>query len=537
MGELTDEDEIEVEIVRSSELRTDMQQLITQIGLLFKKDSVRSREEREPSRNNFAKLPKLSLKSFSGNTIAFQSFWDSFNAAVHENKSLEDITKFNYLKSFLQGPALSSINGLSLTAENYEEAVKLLIKRYGNKQVLISAHIEKLLNLTPVISINDVKRIRKLYDEIEAHTRNLKSLSVNTDKYGPVLVSIVMSKLPSEIKLVISREMSISDEWIVDELMEALKREIESREMCLLMSSMSQNKRQESREKHDYFENDEDQFTSSNLYAGNEKLISCTYCRKNHPSSKFTVITDIKARKAILRNKAKCFVCLKSGHLARQCRSNISCYKCHQKHHISICEHSPKVANESKSEEPSSQFFSASKGSTLLQTAQAIISSNSGKSDQIRVLLDSGSQKSFINENLSKTLNLPVVRKEKMILKSFESKNENVRTLDVVSARIRGLDNSASVEVELYVVPKICSPLSEQTIELAQVTHEHLIDLKMADFNNGSSDLKIDVLIGGNFYWKFMTGEVKSGSSGPVAVVLLRRVVILLVQILCRVMF
>ena len=74
LGELTDEDEIEVEIVRSSELRTDMQQLITQIGLLFKKDSVRSREEREPSRNNFAKLPKLSLKSFSGNTIEFQSF-------------------------------------------------------------------------------------------------------------------------------------------------------------------------------------------------------------------------------------------------------------------------------------------------------------------------------------------------------------------------------------------------------------------------------------------------------------------------------
>ena len=74
LGELTDEDEIEVEIVRSSELRTDMQQLITQIGLLFKKDSVRSREEREPSRNNFAKLPKLSLNSFSGNTIEFQSF-------------------------------------------------------------------------------------------------------------------------------------------------------------------------------------------------------------------------------------------------------------------------------------------------------------------------------------------------------------------------------------------------------------------------------------------------------------------------------
>ena len=119
------------------------------------------------------------------------------------------------MKSFLQGPALSSINGLSLTVENYDEAVKILIKRYGNKQVLISSHIEKLLNITPVISINDVKRIRKVYDEIEVHTRNLKSLSVNTDQYGPVLVSIVMSKIPSEIKLVISRVVRLFI-WCLD---------------------------------------------------------------------------------------------------------------------------------------------------------------------------------------------------------------------------------------------------------------------------------------------------------------------------------
>ena len=38
----------------------------------------------------------------------------------------------------------------------------------------------------------------------EAYTRNLKALDVDTKKYGPVLVTIVMPKLPAEIKLIVS---------------------------------------------------------------------------------------------------------------------------------------------------------------------------------------------------------------------------------------------------------------------------------------------------------------------------------------------
>ena len=38
-----------------------------------------------PRRTNNANLPKLTLKSFSGNPIEFQSFWDNFRVAVHEN--------------------------------------------------------------------------------------------------------------------------------------------------------------------------------------------------------------------------------------------------------------------------------------------------------------------------------------------------------------------------------------------------------------------------------------------------------------------
>ena len=55
------------------------------------------------SANN--RLPKLTFPVFSGDPLSWQTFWDSFNAAVHNNTTLSCIQKFNYLKSQLQGDA------------------------------------------------------------------------------------------------------------------------------------------------------------------------------------------------------------------------------------------------------------------------------------------------------------------------------------------------------------------------------------------------------------------------------------------------
>lgn len=93
--------------------------------------------------------------------------------ALHENTSVENITKFTYLKGLLRGKALASIAGLSLTAANYEEAVQILKSQYGNTQILIAVHIDKLMSITPVTSSENIKELRSLYDTIEVHIRNL----------------------------------------------------------------------------------------------------------------------------------------------------------------------------------------------------------------------------------------------------------------------------------------------------------------------------------------------------------------------------
>ena len=130
-----------------------------------------------------AKLLKIKIAKFSCVPKAWQSFWDSFSAAVHSNTAIHDVDKFNYLKGLLESPALSAITGLTLTDSNYEVAVDLLKQRFGNKQLVISAHMEALLQLPTALSITDIKRIRVIYDKIEANVTGLEAVGITAETW------------------------------------------------------------------------------------------------------------------------------------------------------------------------------------------------------------------------------------------------------------------------------------------------------------------------------------------------------------------
>jgi hypothetical protein len=73
--------------------------------------------------------------------------------------------KFQYLRSLLEGSAVNAISCFSLTDSNYKEAVALLKDRFGNKQVIISKHMESLMQLPMVTDNDDLKKLRLLYDK------------------------------------------------------------------------------------------------------------------------------------------------------------------------------------------------------------------------------------------------------------------------------------------------------------------------------------------------------------------------------------
>ena len=193
-----------------------------------------------PAHGYKVRLPKLTVKPFNGKLTAWTPFWDSFNSAIHANPDLSKVDKFNYLRSMVSHSALEAISGLTLTGDNYDEAIEILQKRFGNKQLTINKHMEQLLNVDSVTSPYDVKGLRHLYDVIESNVRSLTSLGVKAESYGSLLSSVLMTKLPSELRLMASRKFGDNDSWNFDELLKLIEAEVQARERSSARSSQSE---------------------------------------------------------------------------------------------------------------------------------------------------------------------------------------------------------------------------------------------------------------------------------------------------------
>ena len=116
------------------------------------------------------------------------------------NEDLSSIDKLNYLQRALDGAAARALEGLPLRERTCVSAVKLLKERFGNKQKIISAYMDELLDLK-ALGKEDPTQLRKVYDKINIQIRGLEALDVTSDTYGVLLVPAIMSRLPSQIRL------------------------------------------------------------------------------------------------------------------------------------------------------------------------------------------------------------------------------------------------------------------------------------------------------------------------------------------------
>ena len=176
-----------------------------------------------------SKLPKLVLQKFKGDITNFRAFWECFESSVHKNLSLTTTDKFNYLLSLLEGNALHAVKGLAVTEDNYQAAIDILQERFGRTQQIISAHMDELLKLSPCAG-EKPSQLRVVYDKVSVNVGGLEALGVKPDQYGSLLIPVIMSKLPADVRLQIARN-SVKEVWEIKELLEIIRKEVEAREL------------------------------------------------------------------------------------------------------------------------------------------------------------------------------------------------------------------------------------------------------------------------------------------------------------------
>jgi hypothetical protein len=455
------------------------------------------------------KLPKLTIKKFDGDLTKWVSFWDAFEASIHVNSQLTDIDKFNYLRSFLESAAYEAISGLTLTSANYSEAVDTLKRRFGNSQLIINKHMDALLALPSVTSHNDLKGLRHLYDSVESHVRGLRALGVSSDSYGSLLTSMLMNKLPGEIRLVIARELN-DEHWEVDKLMEIIDKEVDARERSIGQQLMRKTPHKSLP-------------TGAVLVTSNSRPTGCVYCGGDHQSDQCTVITEPQPRKETLRKAGRCYVCLRKYHTSRNCRSKSRCTHCNGRHHSTICLRSGDQSSQQSQispTPPTNTMYIDSNTPILLQTAKLHLvnpSRDTSPSLTVRGVLDSGSQRTYITRRIKSRLHLSALSNESLHIKTFGASPGMETQCELVNLGVH-VSNGEVIMLNALVVPFICNPITFQPISVSRERFDHLMGLELADSADAQESLEIDVLIGSDSYWSFVTGNIIRGICGPTAV-------------------
>ena len=332
----------------------------------------------------------------------------------------------------MHGDAGRVIGGFPLSDRNYPHCVKLLKERFGQQYKLVDAHMEALDNVS--MPSNNLTSLQAFYDTIQNHIRALSALDKPPDSYWPLLTTVILSKLPSEIKICMARD-HYDSEWTIEELLDSILKEVRIYEAG---HQPGRNPRTNSSPTTGSFH------TGTHRYPQTREKWKldpvCAFCKGAHQTNTCTSVTCPKERLAIVKSAGLCFNCL-AHHKVAQCTSKLSCKQCKKKYHTNLChalcasaeppQAAPPSSNQSTTKETTNQTNDntptnkANNSTTtglyttvtspplsalhtsvcLLKTAIADISTGVTTVEG-HILFDEGAQRSFITQEPADSLQL-----------------------------------------------------------------------------------------------------------------------------------
>ncbi|XP_077548092.1 uncharacterized protein LOC144160812 [Haemaphysalis longicornis] len=486
-------------------------------------------------------LPKLQIAPFSGDRRDWQGFWEQFDATIHANQHLTKIDKFKYLRSYMTGPAKTAIEGIRLAEDGYDAAIKILTDRFGRRDLLMADHVDALLSITPVKTSADVAGLRRLHDDISFRLNALEALGIAPDRYAVIIHRVLLKALPHDIALLYRQRMKESaanevngDAKQVQEILDFLRIQVEIREEGYMDSTGPQVRRPPAPRPtpHEEFSPP----SAAALHAESSpppRGDCCPLCDgRGHGIPQCTTNVPPEEKRRRLQAGRHCFRCGKQNHIARACQTarTLSCSRCSRRHLTSLCDvaqpgsaHATRSSHSAgqggpptvpKPSHAASSVVTASTRSTrptpvYLQTCRAWATGPNGQL-LVRVLLDTGSQRTFVRRDVSRALGYSVEGVEDLKLVTFgKSHHAAAEKYPRVSVTVASQNNGKQVVIDALEVPSICvvtsPPITDDTLRLM---YDH--GLFAADTSPASAymDDHISILIGSDFYWKVTSGNI-----------------------------
>lgn len=456
------------------------------------------------------KLPKLQLQKFNGDILKWPEFWAQFESSVH-NQNLCNADKLAYLFSSMDGLALEAVRGIDMTNENYDLAIDTLVKRFGDKDLVIDAHYEALNKLEKSSEANS----RSTLDTINKHLRILKSLG--EDGESNYFRNIICSKFPESI--IYELNLLVPKERKLENILEILERIVQAKQRSSSKIDKPSTSTTEALHVRTFNRNQIKRKLPAERDQANPKRAKrqCVFCENHHFDDQCNKYKNIMLRKKRLASKRLCFKCFGNGHLARNCKRSVTCYYCKGEHNRALCSmlrkditRGDKVQTPEDTSRPSDKQSKSknSTGNNELTTLQANVSSclqtatanlkHKENEVPLRLLLDCGSQRSYLTENIASKLKIIPDSQDNLVIFTFGSSTPQEiisPSAEVALITKRGIEK----QIKVNIVPNITD-----RVKVLELVPDGKIDISADDARFGE---KIDLLIGNDYYYSLLRNE------------------------------
>ena len=256
------------------------------------------------------------------------------------------------------------------------------------------------------------------------------------------------------------------------------------------------------------------EYTSEGLFS-KEIKVKCCFCEKGHWADECQRYKTLEERKAMI--KGRCFVCLGTDHLFRNCKNDKPCFYCRRRRHqhSSLCpEKFGKVKDESETNLLGSALSSYANQEVLMKIAKVEIKNPvSGRTDTATVLMDTGAKHSYITSEKAKRLGIEGNNSTTVKLNTFGTDEQSTIQTKEAAFMIK-LRDGTYMHIQAKTCNTVTGTITKKKISMQKYSNI-CKDLIMADeLPDRDRRTNVDILIGNDYYEDIIKAEKIDVDSG-----------------------
>lgn len=464
---------------------------------------------------------------FDGDPLYFASFKSQFRF-IDESK-MSNAEKLNRLIESLAGRAADIVRPTVLMGDaGYDQAWKMLHKRFGDSHIVTMAWLDKLRG--PQIKANDSRAIQNLSDDTRACFETLRAMkrlnSVTNDHVKTIYERLPFSAQNRWRKKATTARIDCGEYPPFVDFVEFLESvSTETNDPLFGHFRMTSTQGQGQGHQNKSHGSDHRTFVTETRPTGasNGRKLKCYKCTGEHKLVDCTDFQTLSARDklAFVKTKKLCFNCIStSNHSSGVCRGPSCTCGSRKKHHS--CLHDAFVDGQggvpANSEHVMAATHAASSSSVALPIiavkARAMHDISGSTECYANVLLDPGSTKTFCSTELVKkilvTNDLSQLPDSGLTVQTLTSKSVvSAKSVDLELSSLIGRNRSACRDFSLRRVSVVDNfPVINNSVSLDSV--DRFSHLKGIGFERGN----VDMIVGQDHSDLLLPLEIRKGDLG-----------------------